>query len=185
MDMYSQADFLQHGLLGASYYAFQGRYAITQKRTMGAHAFQQVVGYRNLEELSDRIAKFAFRAKKEDCLDLPEKTFTARYVALSPEQYSYYQQIRENALLMLEDDMVTTPQVITQMLRLQQVLCGHVATDEGELIEIPSQRAQAVLDILDETDGKVIIWARFRYDVETLTRKLNEVYGEGTGYKQR
>jgi SNF2 family DNA or RNA helicase len=87
LDLYGQTEFLRPGLLGFdSFYAFQGRYAVLNKRTMGAKSFQQIVGYKNLEELTWRVDQFSFRVLKKDCLDLPEKTYTARYVTLTPEQ---------------------------------------------------------------------------------------------------
>jgi SNF2 family DNA or RNA helicase len=87
LDLYGQTEFLRPGLLGFdSFYAFQGRYAVLNKRTMGAKSFQQIVGYKNLEELTWRVDQFSFRVLKKDCLDLPEKTYTARYVTLTAEQ---------------------------------------------------------------------------------------------------
>ena len=87
MDIYSQCEFLRPGLLGfESYYAFQGRYAVVQRKTMGMAAFQQIIGFRNLDELTKRIDQFSFRVLKKDCLDLPDKIYTARYVGMTKEQ---------------------------------------------------------------------------------------------------
>lgn len=182
MDAYSQFEFLGPGLLGFdSYYAFQSRYAVIQKRTMGAHSFQQIIGFRNLDELTDRIARYSFRILKKDCLDLPEKTYNVRYVGMTDEQHRMYEQIRTTAMTLLEDgEMVTAPAVITQMLRLQQVLSGHLKTDEGELVTFPSKRMDALEEILDEHDGKAIIWSRFRYDIQGIVENLNKRFGEGS-----
>jgi SNF2 family DNA or RNA helicase len=180
MDIYSQAEFLGPRLLGFdSYYAFQGRYCVTVRRSMGAHSFQQVVGYRNLDELTESIDSFSYRVLKEDCLDLPEKTFTARYVKLTKEQAAMYKRLKEDALLLFNNgEMVSTPQVITKMLRLQQVLSGHLMTDDGELMEFPSSRLDELLSILEETSGKAIIWSRFRNDIERITAALKKAYGD-------
>ena len=81
-----------------------------QRRTMGAHSFQQVLGYRNLEELTHNIDKFSYRVLKKDCLDLPEKIYTARYVSLTDEQRSMYKRLQEHAMLLFEDgEMVSAP----------------------------------------------------------------------------
>ena len=70
MDLYAQCGFMGKQLLGFdSYYSFQGRYAITRTQKMGAHSFQQVVGYRNLEELSNKLTGFSYRVTKEEALD--------------------------------------------------------------------------------------------------------------------
>ena len=181
MDIYSQCEFLRPGLLGfESYYAFQGRYAIVQRRKMGAAAFQQIVGFRNLDELTKRIDMFSFRVLKKDCLDLPEKIYTARYVGMTTEQFKMYDQIRRHAMVLFDSgEMSTAPAVITQMLRLQQIMSGHLKTDDGDMLYFPSKRMDALEEIVNEHDGKAIIWSRFRYDIISITEMLNKKFGQG------
>jgi len=181
MDIYAQAAFLGPRLLGHnSFYSFQGRYAITQRRTMGAHSFQQVVGYQNLDELTRKIDSFSYRVLKENCLDLPPKTYTARYITLTKEQRQMYDQLRQEGFLLLDEgDTVSTPQVITLMLRLQQVMSGHLMTDDGELMTFPSGRLDALMEIAAETSGKMIIFSRFRHDIQQIEAALTKEYGEG------
>jgi len=182
LDVYSQCEFLRPGLLGYdSYWAFQSRYAVVKKQNMGGRSFTQVVGYRNLEELTERIDRFSYRVLKKDCLDLPEKTYTARYIPLTKEQKMMYERIQREALMLFDDgEMVTAPAVITQLLRLQQVLSGHIKTDEGKVVTFPTKRMDALHEIMDEHDGKAIIWSRFRYDIIKITEMLNKDYGEGS-----
>ena len=69
MDLYSQMDFLDSRILGfKSYYAFQGRYAVVQRRTMGSHSFNHVLGFRHLDELTEKLDQHSYRVRKEDCL---------------------------------------------------------------------------------------------------------------------
>ena len=181
MDIYSQCEFLRPGLLGYdSYYAFQGRYAVVQRKTMGQAAFQQIVGFKNLDELTKRIDMFSFRVLKKDCLDLPDKIYTARYVGMTKEQFEMYEQIRKHAMVLLDSgEMSTAPAVITQMLRLQQIMSGHLKTDEGDMLYFPSKRMEALEEIINEHDGKAIIWSRFRHDIIGMTDMLNKKFGEG------
>ena len=181
MDLYSQCEFLRPGLLGYdSYYAFQGRYAVVQRKTMGSHAFQQIVGFRNLDELTFKIDQFSYRVLKQDCLDLPDKIYTVRYVGLTREQRDMYNSIKQHALVMLDNgELSTAPAVITQMLRLQQILSGHLKTDDGDTIYFDSKRMDALKEILEEHDGKAIIWSRFRYDIRQITKMLNDTFGQG------
>ena len=181
MDIYSQCEFLRPGLLGYdSYYSFQYRYAVVQRKTMGAHSFQQIVGYKNLDELTDRIDRFSYRVLKKDCLDLPEKIYTVRYVEMTKRQREMYNSIKQYALVMLDSgELSTAPAVITQMLRLQQIMSGHLKTDDGETIYFDSKRMDALKEVIEEHDGKAIIWSRFRYDIQQITKMLNETFGEG------
>jgi SNF2 family DNA or RNA helicase len=178
MDLYSQCEFLGPRTLGFdSFYAYQGRYAVINRRQFGQHQFNQIVGYRHLEELSEKVDKFSYRVLKKDCLDLPEKSYTVRYVSMTPEQVKMYNELRDEALTLLDNgELVTVQNVMTQMLRLQQVLSGHLMTDEGELIELETKRLDAVLEILEETSGKVILWSRFRNDIQRLEKLLEEKF---------
>jgi len=182
LDIYSQTEFLRPGLMGhESFYTFQGRYAVLQRRSMGAKSFQQIVGYKNLDELTEKIDTFSYRVLKKDCLDLPDKVYTARYVTLTDEQFRMYSLLQQQAMLLFEDgEIVSAPAVITQMLRIQQVLSGHLKTDDGEMKYFPSRRMDALKEILEEHDGKVIIWSRFRYDIIQITQMLNKEFGEGS-----
>ena len=186
LDIYQQAEFLGKGILGHdSFYGFQMRYAVVMKQKMGAKVFNQVVDYKNIEELTYKIDQFSYRVLKKDCLDLPDKLYTARYVELTDEQAQMYENIRKYALQMFDDGMgdetaiVTAPAVITQLLRLQQVLSGHLKTDDGDIITFPTKRLDALKDILEEHNGKAIIWSRFRHDIKMITDMLNREFGEG------
>jgi len=179
LDLYAQCAFLEPRLLGYdSYYAFQARYAIIQKRSMGSHSFQQIVGYKNLLELTQKIDTFSHRVLKKDCLDLPEKNYTVRYVGMTDEQRQMYTDISELAMYQFEDgELVTSLQIITALLRFQQILSGHLPTDDGEVVEFKTQRLDALMSCIEETSGKIIIWSRFRYDIVKIKDVLARAYG--------
>jgi len=182
MDLYAQCGFMDKSLLGFdSYYSFQGRYAVTKTQRMGSHSFLQIVGYRNLEELSEKLDTFSYRVTKEEALDLPDKVYVTREVSVTDEQRQHYLTLKKQAIAMFDNgDLVTAPAVITQLLRLQQVLCGHIRTDDGDLIEIPSKRIGALMEAIEEMTGKVIIWSRFRYDIKKIQAEIQRVHGPGS-----
>ena len=182
MDLYSQCYFLDKDLLGFdSYWSFQGRYAIIRQTRIGNHSFQQIVGFRNLSELTDKLHRFSYRVTKEQALDLPEKIYTTREVNLTSDQIKHYNSMKDSAVALLDGgDMVTAPEVMTRLLRLQQLLCGYLVTDDGETVEIANHRIDAMLDTIEEMDGKVIIWSRFRHDIKKIRKALEKDYGLGT-----
>jgi len=182
LDLWAQCNFLHPQLLGkdvgSNFFQFQYRYAIMKKRSVGSHSFNLVVGYRNLEKLSEIIKKFSSRVMKADCLDLPPKLYTQRHVQLTPDQQRLYTEIKEYALAHLGDEgFMTAPNVMTQLLRLQQVLSGHSKTDEGKLVEIKDNRLTELMACLEDASGKVIIWSRFRYDIQRIEKTLIKEYG--------
>ena len=180
MDLFSQCNFLEEKALGFnSYFAFQARYANVQRRTMGHRSFQQIVGYRRLDELSEKLDRFSCRVLKSECLDLPPKVYTRREVPLTPEQNKLYIQMKRLALAKLESgELATTASVLTQIMRLQQICCGHLQPDEGEMQTVKSNRLTELLDITEEIQGKAIIWATYTHDIMHISKTLKEKYGE-------
>ena len=181
LDLYSQCYFLSPNLLGfSSFYAFQARYAITQRKQMGQHAFQQIVGFQKLEELQQSIRDFSIRKIKDECLDLPEKVYVRRHVELTEEQSKAYSTMKREALMVLDDELFSTMNVLTQLMRLQQVVAGSLRNEDGETIILKNNRVQAVLDLLEETSGKVVIFAVFQTDIQELERAITEKFGQGS-----
>lgn len=178
LDLYAQCEFLGADCLNMpSFYAFQARYAVLVERKMATHTFKQVVGYRRLDELHDRLERFSFRVTKDECLDLPDKVYLRRDVELTAEQRKAYDQMKLMALSVLDQGIVSTNNALTQLMRLHQICCGHTKLDDGTEIEFPSSRLDELLAALDEVDGKVIIWANYRKDIERIRLRLQEVYG--------
>ena len=179
MDLYSQCSFLSTRALNfSSYYAFQGRYAIIKQRAFGARSFQEIVGYRNLEELNEKLEQFSTRTLKEECLDLPDKLYTRRNITMSDEQNSVYNQMKKLALAQLDSgELSTTASILTQIMRLQQICCGFFQPDVGEIRQLPNNRLSELLDITDELQGKAIIWASFTHDIQQIARSLRDRFG--------
>ena len=179
LDLYTQCQFLDPWLLGhASYYGFRTRYAIMKNANFNGRSVQIVVGYHNLGELSEKLQPFSYRVLKDDCLDLPEKTFIKRTVQLSPDQHKLYSQMKEKALAVLNGKMVSTTTVMTQLMRLQQITCGHFTADDGSTQEIPNNRIDELIDVLDEIEGKVVIWGHWQKDINQIIKAIVKEYGE-------
>jgi len=181
LDLFTQCYFLDPWLLEQqSYYSFKTRYATMKKIVVGGRSIEIVSGYKNLGELSDRLKPFSFRILKDDCLDLPPKTFMKRIVQLSDEQKKVYTQMKKIALAELNGKIVTTANVITQLMRLHQITCGHFKSDDGTTQLLKNNRLDELLDVLEEIEGKAVIWAHYRYDIEVIVNALTKKFGEGT-----
>ena len=180
MDLFSQCELLKEKCLGFnSYFAYQSRYANVQKRTMGHRSFQQIVGYRRLDELSEKLDKISNRTLKEDCLDLPEKVYIKRFVDLTPEQERVYNQMKKLALAKLETgELATTASVLTQIMRLQQICCGHFQPDDEDIKTLKNNRMSELMDLIEEVNGKAIIWATYTHDILNIAATIRERFGE-------
>jgi len=181
LDLFSQCNFLDPWLLDqSSYYSFRTRYAICRKIQVHGRQVEIVVGYRNLGELSEKIKPFSDRVLKDDCLDLPKKTYLKRTIELSDDQKKVYKQMKQEALAVLNGKMVTSATVITQLMRLHQITCGHFTSDDGTIQEIKNNRIPQLMDILEEVEGKAVIWAHYRYDIEKIVEAISKKYGNNS-----
>ena len=180
MDLWAQMDFLDPEILGqSSFYAFRTKYAvmITATAAGGTHKYQKIVKFRNLKNLGEKVSPHSYRILKKDCLDLPEKSFVKREVELSDEQKQAYAEMKVNATTMLKGQSATALNVLTQLIRLHQITCGHMKTDDGEIINLKNSRLDELMQILGETTGKVIIWANYVHDILNIEKAIKDEYG--------
>jgi len=181
LDLFSQCYFLSPFLLGhESFYTFKTRYAVTKQVNVSGRMVHLVVGYRNLPELSEKVKPFSYRVLKDDCLDLPPKTYTKRIIELTDEQKKVYKSMKEKAIAFLNGKMVSTAAVITQLMRLHQITCGHFKSDDGTVQKIKNNRINQLMEILEEVEGKAVIWAHYRYDIEAIVEAISKEYGENS-----
>ncbi len=178
LDLYTQCEFLDPWLLNFnSWYAFRNRYAIMKTIHVRGRSIQTVHKFQNLGELSDRLKGFSYRVLKEDCLDLPEKIYMKRHVALTKEQENLYEQMRKTAIANLNGKVTSTVTVLTQLMRLQQITCGHFVADDGTVQTIKNNRLDELIDVLEETENKAIIWAYWQRDVQDIKDAIEKKYG--------
>jgi SNF2 family DNA or RNA helicase len=179
LDLFSQCEFLDPWLLGhSSYWTFKSRYAVTRKIQAHGRQVEIVVGYRNLGELSEKIQPFSKRVLKDDCLDLPKKTFLKHVVELTKEQKKVYKQMKEEAIAFLDGKVLSSATVMTQLMRLHQITCGHFTADDGVIKNLPCNRVVELMDILDNVHNKAVIWSHYTHDVKRIIEEIKNKYGE-------
>jgi SNF2 family DNA or RNA helicase len=141
-------------------------------------SIQVVHAFQNLAELSDKVKGFSYRVLKEDCLDLPPKNFIKRHVTLTPDQKKVYQQMKKEAIATLNGKVTSTMTVLTQLMRLHQITCGHFTADDGSTQSVESNRLNELMSVLEETEGKAIIWANYQLSVSEIIQRIIKEYGE-------
>jgi|TARA_R100001163_G_C5062390_1_gene199471 SNF2 family DNA or RNA helicase len=181
LDLYSQCEFLDPDHLDfTSYYAFRNRYAEMKTLHISGRSIQVVSHFKNLDELSKQLQTFSYRVLKEDCLDLPPKIYMKREIELSKEQTKIYEQMRKEALATLNGKTVTTMTALTQLMRLHQITCGHFSADDGTIQNIKNNRLSELMNIIEEIEGKAIIWAHYQHDVKTIVNEIEKKHGPGS-----
>lgn len=184
LDVYAPFEFLSWRILGhRSYFSFRARHAVMVQMTAGGRTFAVVKGYRDLDVIQQRIAPYSSRVLLEDCYDLPEKIYQIREVTLTDEQKRIYKEMKEFATAELSSGtFATATQVIVQLIKLHQVLMGHVTDEVGNVQDIPENRTAALIELLHEVDDdqKVICWCSYDLDVRRVSAALQEEFGPWT-----
>jgi hypothetical protein len=179
LDLFSQFQFLSMGCLKfKSFTAFRAYYAVMTPITFGTRAFAKITGYRNIEQLQRDIIPVSYRKLKSECLDLPPKIYQTHYFEMDGEQRRLYNKLRDEALIEFKESAVSTTSALTTIMKLQQIACGHVTDDQGVSIAISHSRVDTLINIVETIDGKIIIWAAFRHDVQRIIAALSEEHGK-------
>lgn len=205
LDLYTQFAFLDSQILRCqSYFAFRNRYAIMKEIKTAGKSFQVIVDYQNTEELINLIQPYSYRVTKKECLDLPDKVYTKRYVQLSDQQKKLYNTLKKEMLSEFNGMIMSAPLALTKIMRLQQIVGGFFVPDSDindqiyfeddsevmtiipntGLTSIPHQsidkvnpRIESLIELLEETNGKVIIFARFIPEIQAIIDRITEVFG--------
>ena len=181
LDLFSQAVFLDNYILGFdSFWAYRAHYCIMKTMNLGSRSVTVPIGpnKRTLPELEEKIKKFSERVLKDDCLDLPKKTYVTREIELTGIQRKLYNEMRKYALSQLDGKVCSTSTVMVQLLRLHQISCGYHPNDDGTVQELPCNRLTELMDILWELSGKAVIWSYYQKDVERIIQEIKKQFGE-------
>jgi len=181
LDLYSQCDFLNKELLGFnSFYTFRARYCYLQpipSKSTGRQIMLPLY-FTNLGELEHKLDRFSYRVRKQDCLDLPDKIYQQRFVELKGSQLEVYNNLKTFARAMFKDKEATFTNKLSEIVKLHQVCCGYFVSDEGEVKDLENPKLDELLNIIEESDGKIIIWANYVKSIENIVNTLQKKYGE-------
>ncbi len=183
LKLYTQAQFLKPWLLGhGSWYSYRNEFCVLKDMTLNQGArlvqFKTVVGYKNIDRLRAKLGGWSTIITKAECLDLPAKVYETAMVELPEEQRRVYEDLRERCVAELSDGSVVTASIVlTKILRLQQVLCGYVPNEDGALVRVAERRVERLLEVVEETAGKVIVWSRFVPAIRDVCEALRKEHG--------
>lgn len=173
VDLFSQFNFLDEAILGHRFITtFRNRYC---DFTMGDHG-PVVVGHKNVEELYRKIDPYSFRITTEECYDMPERMWIPKHFALTELQLKLMKDLKDNFFAEFAGDKILfVKNAAGLIMRMQQISCGFLPDEEGNLIRLNSNpRMDELRHIIDQLSGKVIIWARFQEDIESIKAELGD-----------
>lgn len=169
VDLYAQFRFLDKDIIGLNKAEFIDRYCVTVATPFG----DEIVGQKNVEELQARIDPYIFRITSAEALDLPPKVYDETRFELSEEQLRIIREIKAEYYTAADTGTSTVANAAAALTRIQQVSCGFLPLDDGSVRELPNPRLDALLSVLEQREGKAIIWCRFNEDVKRVWTALS------------
>jgi len=136
------------------------------------------------EALMERIGVYIHKARKDECLDLPERTDEIRQVELTQKQMKYYKEMKRNYLIEIEGKTITAQVALTKIMKLRQITSGFALDEHGEARQLTDNvKMDELKAILEEAgDQQIIIWCQFRHEIRTIRKLLEgkcvDLYGE-------
>jgi len=180
VDLFSQMRFLHPKILGyASFYSFAHNHLEYSEKYPG-----MIVRAHNTEWLAAKIQPYIYQVTKDECLDLPDKLFDSRYFCMSSEQRNAYEAAKEEILIDVHPDDFDSYTIFRLFGVLQQIVSGfwhRIRKGEPEeFLEFNSPRIDTLMELIEQLPmgEKLIIWAKFKYDIERIAEALRERFGE-------
>jgi len=183
LDAYAQYRFLDPGIFGISYTRFRSEFAV-----MGGFEGKQVLSFKNLSDLHNKMFLIAYRVMSKDVFDLPPFSDTERYCTLSPEERRIYEEMSTNLCVDIKSGTITASNALVKLLRLQEITSGYL---DGQ--PIGDSKKKLLADVLEDFEIKepIVIFARFTNDlknikevVESQGRRYAELSGHANQLSQ-
>ncbi len=173
VDVYSEYRFLNSNIFGESFYRFRSRYFDMLGYGNHIPVFRECMR----DDFLERLHRIAIRTTKEEALDLPETYDEVRYVDLEPKAKAIYQQIAKENYAALGDGEVSTPNILTRLLRLSQITGGFVTDDTQVSTAVSTAKLDALSDIFDtaqEENKKIVVIAHYRAEMDAIEQMLQK-----------
>jgi SNF2 family DNA or RNA helicase len=179
VDLYAQMRFLSPKILGYnSFYSFAANHLEYSEKFPG-----RIVRSHNTKYLAAKTKPYVYQITKEECLDLPSKLYETRYFHFTDEQGHEYNLAKEEILSELEKENFDSTIIFRLFTALQEIACGfwnRRVKRKFELIEFRHYRIETFMEaVADVPEGeKIIVWAKFQYDIKSIHKALTNQYGE-------
>lgn len=175
-DLFSQWYLLDWRILGyQSFWSFAANHLEYDEHIPG-----RVVRTLNTDYLTRKIAPYTYQVTKEECLDLPKKTYSSRYFSMTMRQAELYYWTKEDVLSQPLEDPWDCSWLLELLSSLQKIISG-LTPDMKPIFKNPlnNPRIQTLLEIIENMpDRKTIIWCKYQYEIDTIKRVLIDKYGE-------
>ena len=164
MDLYIILKWL--GYEKHAFYSFKKHYCV-----MGGFGGYEIVGYKNLDELQEQLDDIMLRRKKEEVLNLPEKTYIEEYVEMSPAQKKIYNEVT-NEIKDNIDQISIAPNPLAELIRMRQAtgFTGILSSTVQESAKL--DRMEELVEEAKENGKKVVIFSNWTQMTDVIYTRL-------------
>ncbi len=173
LDLYSQMKVIEPNIWGlTTEWSFIHRFAV-----LGGYQHRQIIGWRDLDRMTEIINPHCFRVRKEECHDLPPIVFEQLNLELTGSQLLWYENMKQRFLIEFEASggKLTAANVGAQRVRLHQVTGGFLPNEEKKYVEVDKNpkmaAAMAIIEELTLAGRQVVVWCAFRPEIYALERE--------------
>lgn len=174
LEFWSQMAFINGDLLGNNYYAFRNKYFYSS----GYGGYLYTPYAETKQKIMTQINKQAFFVKKEDCLDLPERTFNIRSIIMDSIQQKKYDEMKKDNIMEFKSHTTLGANELAKIMKLRQITSGFTITTSGMPMKLSITKVTELINVLDEIeeDRQIIIWVQFHFEIEMIKKALKENY---------
>lgn len=182
LDLYTQYEFLKPGFWRLpNFWVFRSKFADLENiHIPGRKPFKKVIGFRRIGELQAQISYCTSRAKKKDCLDLPEKIFQEVHLEMNPTQRKIYDELKQNLLVEYQDQILTIQAKVALFIRFRQIAGGFMP-ESNALLGSENVKLDFILADSEDYEGKIIIWSCFEAEISYMKKVLGDKAVRYTG----
>lgn len=175
MEIYPQMDMVKPGLLGSDFWQFRAAY-FKPWGQVGNRIFDWRPLPGSVEAIMKKIRPHATFIKKEDCLDLPAKTFEVRKVFMPDDlREAYETMVEEKVLPLLDGTQVLSVSAIAEIMKLREITSGFIVDARGKTHQLSAYKVNLLQEVLEEIgQNQAIIWAQFRRDISEIKEALGD-----------
>lgn len=174
-DLFAQYYFLSPKILGYdSFYSFSANHLEYSDKYPG-----MVVQAHNTEYIAAKIKPYTYQVTKEECLSLPGKKYETAYFEMTDEQAEEYHTTKEYYLQQLDNDNFNSYTIFLLFNALQQIVSGFRNSRRRGVRTFKHHRLDTLLRAIgrEPDEEKIVIWAKYRYDIESISSALRREYG--------
>ncbi len=176
-DVWQQLEFLSPGCTGYNHFMFTKTYGVWQKQYYGPRSFDKCVGYRNIDQIRRLLEKHGQFIRKEECLDLPPKLYETYEFDLPDAVMSAYNEVKRRRIIEVSNKLLTFESAMTLAIQLHNIATGFIKHDDESIEWITRARMSALITLLEQIEGKVVIFCNSRPALIDLSNAIGEKYG--------